>query len=125
MKAAVTKKPRRAAKTAVVKVTPAAADTTPKAVSFDVLRRQITTLVTDNALAMVDTTIEHVKNGQYQALKYLFEMVGLYPATTDEETPKEDSLAEILMKRLGISEESDPAIESERKPVTARLDAVE
>lgn len=125
MKAAPAKKPRQKAKAAVVEETPAATGTTPEAVSFDVLRQQITKLVTDNALAMVDTTIEHVKNGQYQALKYLFEMVGLYPATTDEETPQEDSLAKILMKRLGISEESDPAMESERKPVTARLDAVE
>lgn len=125
MKAAPAKKPGQKAKAAVVEETPAATGTTPEAVSFDVLRQQITKLVTDNALAMVDTTIEHVKNGQYQALKYLFEMVGLYPATTDEETPQEDSLAKILMKRLGISEESDPAMESERKPVTARLDAVE
>jgi hypothetical protein len=125
MKAAPAKKPRQKVKAAVVEETAAATDTTHLAVSFDVLRQQIAKLVTDDALDMVRKTIDHAKNGQYQALKYLFEMVGLYPATTDEETPQEDSLAKILLKRLGISEESDPAIESGRKPVAAQLDAVE
>ena len=54
---------------------------------------------------MVETTIEQVQNGHYQALKYLFEMIGLYPAAGAQETPPEDSLVKTLLRHLGISEE--------------------
>ena len=53
---------------------------------------------------MVETTIEQVQSGHYQALKYLFEMIGLYPATAVKDTPDEDSLAEILLHHLEISQ---------------------
>jgi hypothetical protein len=39
-------------------------------------------------------------------MKYLFEMVGLFPATTPEETAPEDSLAKTLLNYLGVSEGS-------------------
>ena len=46
------------------------------------LRRQITDLVAQNAVSMVQNAIDAVnEEGQYQAIKYLFEMVGLYPAS--------------------------------------------
>jgi len=54
---------------------------------------------------MVETTIEQVQNGHYQALKYLFEMIGLYPAVGAPEGSQEDSLARTLLRHLGISEE--------------------
>jgi hypothetical protein len=44
------------------------------------LRRQITDQAAQNAVAMVQHAIDAVnEEGQYQAIKYLFEMVGLYP----------------------------------------------
>ena len=92
--------------------------------TIDGLRQQISKLVADDALEMVSSTIEQVNQGQYQALKYLFEMVGLYPATSAEETPQADSLAKILLSRLGISEEPDPARTTGCEP-TRRLDTVE
>jgi hypothetical protein len=70
------------------------------------LRQQINSLVCAKAVPMVETTIEQVQSGHYQALKYLFEMIGLYPATGAEETSEEDSLARILLHHLGISEET-------------------
>jgi hypothetical protein len=44
------------------------------------------------------------------AMKYLFEMIGLYPGAAPEEAPVEDSLARTLLRRLGLPEE--PIFES-------------
>lgn len=65
------------------------------------LRQQITNLVVSEAMAMVTTTIEQVNQGHFQAMKYLFEVVGLYPATAPEDAPQ-DSLARTLLSRLGL-----------------------
>lgn len=120
MKAARAKTPRKREKAS-------GNDGARETVKIEALRQQITKLVADDALEMVSTTIEQVKNGQYQALKYLFEMVGLYPAATVAETPQEDSLAKILLSRLGISEGSgaDPETETTSKPAVPRPDTVE
>jgi len=69
------------------------------------LRQQITNLVCGEALQMVETTIEQVQSGHYQALKYLFEMIGLYPVVGEEEASEGDTLAEILLRHLGLSKE--------------------
>lgn len=54
--------------------------------------RQITDLVAHNAV--VQQAIDAVnEEGQYQAIKYLFEIIGLYPASAADECPVEDSLA--------------------------------
>ena len=66
------------------------------------LRQEITELVARNAIAMVQSAIDAVNDGQYQVLKYLFEIVGLYPASVNEGSPGESSLAEILLQQLGI-----------------------
>jgi hypothetical protein len=71
------------------------------------LRRQIADLVRAEALQMVEKTIDEVHKGHYQALKYLFEMVGIFPASGDEDNSREKSLAEILLRHLGISETRD------------------
>ncbi len=72
------------------------------------LRRQITELVADNAVAMVQNTIDGVnEGGQHQALKYLFEMIGLYPAPSDEDQPDEESLTATLLRHLGIEESKE------------------
>jgi len=69
------------------------------------IRQQITDLVRDQAVPMVEITISEVDKGHYSAMKYLFEMIGLYPAATQEETQGEDSLARTLLRRLGLPEE--------------------
>jgi hypothetical protein len=67
------------------------------------LRKTITDLVAHNAVAMVQCAIDAVQDeGQYQAIKYLFEMIGLYPAIAGSEDMKMDSLTETLLKRLGL-----------------------
>lgn len=74
------------------------------------LRRQITDLVARNAVGMVQNAIDAVnEGGQYQALKYLFEIVGLYPASADEDGTEDQSLAAILLRHLGIEHDVEEA----------------
>jgi hypothetical protein len=69
------------------------------------LRQRITALVAQNAVGMVQCAIDAVQEeGQYQAIKYLFEMIGLYPAAAGSEDVKPDSLTEILLKHLGLED---------------------
>jgi hypothetical protein len=80
------------------------------------LRQRITGLVAQNAVAMVQCAIDAVQEeGQYQAIKYLFEMIGLYPAAAGSEDVKLDSLAEILLNRLRLD---DPELENQNKAET-------
>jgi hypothetical protein len=92
------------------------------------IRQQITDLVRDQAVPMVKITISEVDKGHYSATKYLFEMIGLYPAASQEETQGEDSLARTLLRRLGLPQE--PMLEAEitkdceLQPVADEEDAV-
>jgi hypothetical protein len=70
------------------------------------LRSHISNLVCAHAAAMVSATIQQVDHGHYQGMKYLFEMIGLFPATAMPEATQEDSLAGMLLSRLGIQDET-------------------
>jgi hypothetical protein len=72
------------------------------------IRRQITDLVGNGAVGMVEATMEEAGKGHYLGMKYLFEMIGLYPATSTDDAPAQDSLAATLLKRLGLPEASTP-----------------
>lgn len=78
-------------------------------VDLGAVRQQIENLIAKNAIEMVETTIEQAGKGHYQAMKYLFEIVGLYPATTPEETPEEESLAALLLRHLKLPVDSSPS----------------
>jgi hypothetical protein len=93
-----------------------------KHVELAPIQEHITNLVANRAIKMVDNTIAEVNKGHYLAMKYLFEMIGLFPATTPTETIEEDSLAKTLMRRLGLPEETTPGTEVIAECVT---DAVE
>jgi|SRR5579863_564631 len=82
-----------------------------KQVDLGHVREQITNLVGNGAVKMVRTTIEEVNNGHYLAMKYLFEIIGLYPATVADEGIQEDSLAKTLLRRLRLPEETNPGTE--------------
>lgn len=82
-----------------------------QATDLAAIRQQITDLVRNQAVPMVEITISEVDKGHYAAMKYLFEMIGLYPAAAEEETQEEDSLARTLLRRLGLPEE--PMLEAE------------
>lgn len=72
------------------------------------IRRHIADLVGNGAVGMVETTINQVGKGHYLGMKYLFEMIGLYPATSTDDVPTEGSLAAILLRRLGLPDEPMP-----------------
>ena len=68
------------------------------------LRRKISALVAQNAIPMVQQAIDAVREeGQYQAIKYLFEMIGLYPASLQDDSETQDSLAQALLEQLGLA----------------------
>ena len=99
-----------------------------KQVDLAVVRGQITNLVGNRAVKMVTTTMNEVDKGHYLAMKYLFEMIGLCPATTPEGPLSEDSLAKTLLRRLRLPEETDPGTavtqECAADPVEQECDAV-
>ena len=80
-----------------------AAHASTETVDLAALRQEITALVGNHAVQMVAETVEQVHQGHYQALKYLFEMVGLYPAAAPQDTPGADSLAATLLNYLGVA----------------------
>ena len=73
------------------------------------LRRQIENLVTRKAVTMVETAIGEADKGHFAAMKYLFEMIGLYPGPSEAEPQGEDALAKTLLRRLGMPEEEPQA----------------
>lgn len=72
------------------------------------IRRHIADIVGNGAIGMVETTIDQVGKGHYLGMKYLFEMIGLYPATATNQAAEEDSLAAVLLRRLGLPEAPMP-----------------
>jgi len=75
---------------------------TKKPVNLAQVREKITNLVGASADAITKEVIEVAKKGALASAKYLFEVAGLYPATeASGAKPEEDSLAHMLMNRLG------------------------
>jgi hypothetical protein len=75
-----------------------------KSVDIARVRQAMTRLVTHQAGEMVKAVIDDAKKGHSAALKYLFEMIGLYPATLESEQSekREMSLAELFCRELGL-----------------------
>jgi hypothetical protein len=70
------------------------------------VRENINNLVGNSAKEIAAKVIEVAKTGQLASAKYLFEAVGLYPATEETQAkPPEDSLAFTLLKRMGLPTE--------------------
>jgi hypothetical protein len=93
-----------------------------KQVDLEGLRRKIANLVGGKALLMVKTsTDEAVKVGDLSAMKYLFELIGLYPASADSTGHTEsdegngNDITAALLAELGISTklEEEPADDGE------------
>jgi hypothetical protein len=90
-------------------------DPTDCATDLSALRRRITELVAQNALSMVQQAIDAVKEeGQYQAIKYLFEMIGLYPAAVEDGSQAQSSLAQTLLEHLELIEIAHPKTPAKR-----------
>jgi hypothetical protein len=76
-------------------------------IDFLDLRREIRNRVGRDAIKMVNATIDAVNNGQYAALKYLFEAVGLFPADSPDQGRQPDGLTPALLRGLGLPEIPD------------------
>ncbi len=76
------------------------------------IRRQIADIVGNGAVGMVETTIDQVGKGHYLGMKYLFEMIGLYPATSTNDAAEEDSLAGGAAAEAGSSRSADAGTRS-------------
>jgi hypothetical protein len=85
-------------------------------VDLAVVRQKIANKVGEQAENMVKTTIGEVGKGHYPAMKFLFEMVGLYPSGANEEPVGENVLAKTLLRRLSLPEE-EPVEHREEHPV--------
>ena len=68
------------------------------------VHQELSSMVRESAAEMTDAAIRQGKSGQLATVKYLFEMAGVFPKTTEtaEGSPREDSLAETLLHRLNI-----------------------
>jgi hypothetical protein len=70
------------------------------------VRTIVTNVIVDNAVQMAERLVQSVtEGGQVTALKYLWEVSGLFPAGGVEESGEQDSLAKILIERMGLQEE--------------------
>ena len=76
---------------------------TKKPVDMVRVRENINSLVGDSAEDIASKVIEVAKSGQLASAKYLFEAVGLYPATEETRAKApEDSLPYTLLRRVGL-----------------------
>ena len=95
------------------------------------VRENINNLVGASAKDIANEVIKVAKTGQLASAKYLFEVVGLYPAT--EETaakPLDHSLAHTLLRRMGLptepvicEEDPEPGLATSNAKETARESA--
>jgi hypothetical protein len=71
------------------------------------VRKDISNMVGNSATEIAAGMINAALAGELAPAKYLFEMAGLHPVAekTEAENPQEDSLAHILLKRMGLPTE--------------------
>ena len=67
------------------------------------LRNMVTNLIFSNSEEMAARVVQSVtEGGQVAALKYLWEMAGLFPFEESGENGERESLAKILLERMGL-----------------------
>ncbi len=77
-----------------------------KEIKLAELREEITEMVKRSSVSLVDTMIGEADKGNLAAMKYLLEMIQLFPPPADEAEPRGESvLAKTLIRRLGLAEQ--------------------
>jgi len=90
-------------------------DSTKKRPDVVKVRENINDLVTESAKDIAEEVIKVAKTGQLASARYLFEAVGLYPATEETKAqPQRDSLAYTLLRHMGLP--TEPVIVDEDLP---------
>ncbi|HEX4487551.1 MAG TPA: hypothetical protein VH088_14865 [Terriglobales bacterium] len=90
---------------------------------MEIVRQNVAALIGANAVRMVETTIAEVDKGHYAAMKYLFELVGLFPGNLEPAAANDDVLAKTLLRRLGLPEEIKAGESVTKDTVDADSDA--
>jgi hypothetical protein len=75
-------------------------------------RKSTSDVVRMSAMGIIAALIKKAEEGEVGPAKYLFEMVGLYPAAEETSPRPEDSLAYTLLQRMGLPTESDVPAET-------------
>ncbi len=74
------------------------------------VRNQVTNMILGSSEKMAERVIQSVtEGGQVAALKYLWEMSGLFPFEANGDNGEADSLAKILLERMGLQEKPPKA----------------
>ena len=94
-----TSAPRRH-KRAIVQIHTECQQAAGSTIDFDSVRQEITKRVVSRALELVDDMMQHVKDGNFQAMKYLFEAVGLLPIKGEDAQPAHNELGKKLSDLL-------------------------
>jgi hypothetical protein len=84
------------------------------------VRRDIANIVGNAAREITRAVVVEAKKGQLATAKYLFEAAGFYPAAAAEENtdkPEEDTLAQRVLRRLGLPEGPLPDSGDDDPPV--------
>lgn len=70
------------------------------------VRKEVAVIVGKAATKMAQAVVDEAVKGQLAPVKYLFEVLGLYPATSEGSaaTAQEDTLTRTLLRRLGLPE---------------------
>jgi hypothetical protein len=80
--------------------------TNKKQVDTSKVRQEIAGIVKSGAKKITSAVMGHAMQGELAPAKYLFEVAGLYPASTDGSLPssEEDCLAKTLLAGLNVPE---------------------
>ena len=96
----------KAKKSAAKKSTPRADCKAKSNEEIQKVRNKVRNVIVDSSVEMATRVVQSVsESGQAAALKYLWEVSGLFRADGEAESGEPDSLAKILLERLGLKEE--------------------
>jgi hypothetical protein len=98
-----------------------------KGETLGALREKIASLVSSRAFEMVEYFAEDVEhNGNLSAMKFLFEMIGLFPAASESRVEeKERAWGETLLDRLGAPQNGTHAPGGEPADGGKKADSLE
>jgi hypothetical protein len=92
--------PRKSAhhnrKPAIVEIHPGFQAEASTTIDVDAVRQEMTKRVVGRALELLDDMLQHVKDGNFQAMKYLFEAVGLFPIKMEDAQSARNELGKKL-----------------------------
>ncbi len=79
------------------------------------VRNQVVNLIVDESVVMAERVVRSVsERGNLQALKFLWEVAGMFPANEAAEEGSEDEAANGLLEKLGLC--GKPAAEGDESP---------